>query len=331
MGKQTANNVRLGIFVVCGVALLVFALYTIGQNRSFWSAAFTVRSRFRNVNGLMEGNNVRYSGIQCGTVRSIAIIDDTTIEVTMQINPQPSRYIRSNSYADIGTEGLMGNKVVNILPNSMPAPAVENGAMLQPFPGKSLNDMLGTLSHTNENAADLSVKLNEIADKLNNSPVLQDLLTDTTLSGSLRMSIGNIRNTSVSVAHAAKSLDLIVSDLAQGKGAAGILLRDERSADDIAAAIRHMGQAAAKAETLVSDLGKLVAGIDRDLNNGQGVAYTLLKDPEMARQLNTSVGNIEKGTAAFSEDMEALKHNFLLRGYFRRQERKNKDTHERSR
>jgi phospholipid/cholesterol/gamma-HCH transport system substrate-binding protein len=322
MAKQIANNIRLGIFVVSGIVILAFALYMIGQNRSFWGSAFIVKSRFKDVNGLLPGNNVRFSGIQCGTVKSIDIINDTTIEVTMQINSKTSAHIRQNAQVDIGTEGLMGNKVINILPGPEPAAPLTSGGMLQPRSGKSLNDMLGTLSNTNDNAATLAQKLNEIADKLNQSPALWGILNDTTLPQNIRHSMVNLRKATEQIADAAGTLNLVMTDVRNGKGAAGVLLRDAQAAQNLSDAIQNVQSAAQKADKLVGDLNKLTADLDHDLNQGSGAAHALLKDPQIVQKLNNSLDHIEKGTAAFSEDMEALKHNFLFRGYFRRLERK---------
>jgi len=104
MANQRMNNIVLGIFVISGAVVLVFALYMIGRNQSFFGSNYLVKTRFRNVSGLMPGNNVRFSGIQCGTVKSINIINDTTIEVALLINSQTSKYSRTNAQVSIGND-----------------------------------------------------------------------------------------------------------------------------------------------------------------------------------------------------------------------------------
>lgn len=321
MAKQTVNNIRLGVFVITGLVLLVITLYMIGQNQNFFGSNFTLKARFRNVNGLMPGNNVRFSGIQCGTVKSIEIINDTSIEVTMLIKDETSQYIKENATVSIGNEGLMGNKVVNILPGTSLASQVKDGGMLSVAQGGDLNDMLGTLSTTNDNAADVSIKLKEIADKLNNSPMLWNILNDTSIPGNLRQSLVSIRIASARMEHAAQSVDELVQGVKGGNGVAGVLLSNNEAAQNISATIEHIRNTSESADKLVLQIDSLVKTIHTDVNAGNGIAYSLLKDPELANKLNTTMNNIEKGTAAFNEDMEALKHNFLLRGYFRRQER----------
>ena len=85
MDKQGVNNVRLGIFVMVGLICLVVVLYMIGKNQNLFGPTYVLRARFGNVQGLMAGNNVRYSGIEAGTVKTITILNDTVIEVSMVI------------------------------------------------------------------------------------------------------------------------------------------------------------------------------------------------------------------------------------------------------
>src|SRR6185312_5708238 len=116
MAKQSINNIKLGVFVIAGLLVIIVSLYLIGKNQSLFGSSFTVRARFKNIGGLMPGNNVRFAGIQAGTVKSIKIINDSTVEVSFLIEKKVKPYIHKNSFVTIGTEGLMGNKVLNITP-----------------------------------------------------------------------------------------------------------------------------------------------------------------------------------------------------------------------
>jgi len=321
MATQKSNNIVLGMFVITGVILLVFALYMIGRNQSFFGSNYLLKARFKNVAGLMPGNNVRFSGIQCGTVKNIEIIDDTTIEVSLLVSSKTCRYIRKNAIANIGNEGLMGNKIINIEPGKTMVPAVTDGDYLLTAQGKSLNDMLSALSATNDNTTEISESLKEVANKLNNNPVLWTILTDTTIPENLRSTLVNVQRASQHIAHAAATADELLTDVKNGKGTAGLLLTDQGTAKKLTDAVAHIQSAASGANLLVSRLDSVVQDIHIDANKGGGTVHMLLKDTGLVNRLNNSVGNIEKGTAAFSEDMEALKHNFFLRGYFRRQEK----------
>ena len=86
MAKQLTNNIKLGLFVILGLAFLVVMLYFIGKNTNIFTPSFTLRTHFQHIQGLQKGNNVRFSGIQIGSIRSIDILNDTVIEVTMSID-----------------------------------------------------------------------------------------------------------------------------------------------------------------------------------------------------------------------------------------------------
>lgn len=123
MTNQEGNNIKLGVFVMTGLLALILAFYLIGKNHNLFGSDFKIRIRFSNLNGLTEGNNVLFSGIQAGTVKTIHMMNDTTIEVTVLVDNKIRSYIRKNAVATIGTEGLMGNKIVNILPSKKTRPA----------------------------------------------------------------------------------------------------------------------------------------------------------------------------------------------------------------
>jgi phospholipid/cholesterol/gamma-HCH transport system substrate-binding protein len=118
MNNEMSQNIRLGLFVLVGMVLLIVGLYFIGSNRNMFSKTFTLYATFKDVNGLREGNNVRYAGIDIGTIDAIDIVNDTTIRVTMLLKQDLQKVIRKNSLTNIGTDGLMGDKLMNIEPGT---------------------------------------------------------------------------------------------------------------------------------------------------------------------------------------------------------------------
>lgn len=324
MAKQQTNNYKLGIFVITGLLILVFALYMIGKNRSFFSTSFQLRARFRNIEGLMPGNNVRYSGIQTGTVKSFRLLDDTTIEVLMLIDEKSRNHIRKNSLAAIGTEGLMGNKVLNIIPNELPAPVVDENDVIPARAQGDLGTAMNTLYQTNDNASTVAAELVQTVRRINNSPVLWQLLYDTSINSNLNISLANIRSASARLSKTSSLLEALMTDLQQGKGTAGLLLSDEQERRKTTEIIENLRLASVTTNLMMNRLDSMAQTFQSGINNKAGLVYTLLQDTILTGQVARSMVSIESGTAAFNEDMEALKHNVLTRGYFRKKERKNK-------
>src|SRR6476620_10821290 len=112
--KNTINYVKLGIFVTVGMVILVVSLYFIGSKKNLFGNKFSVYVNFKDINGLKKGNNVRYGGIDVGTIGNIVILNDTTIKVEMILDENMKAMIRKNSIAKIGTDGLMGDKLIEI-------------------------------------------------------------------------------------------------------------------------------------------------------------------------------------------------------------------------
>ena len=99
MKTQTTDSVKLGIFVLTGIVVLILTLYMIGKNRGMFTDSFELKTHFRAVNGLISGNNVRYAGIEIGAVESVVFLNDTTMEVNMNIQTKMRGIIRRNVVA----------------------------------------------------------------------------------------------------------------------------------------------------------------------------------------------------------------------------------------
>ena len=319
MTKETLNNIRLGLFVSAGLLILIVSLYLIGKNQNFFGSNFNVRVRFNNISGLVTGNNVRYSGIQAGTVSKIQVMDDTTIEVTLLINKKIKPYIHRNTIAAIGNDGLMGNKVINLTPNRIPAPEIEEGGLLYPKKASLGDDMMETLSGTNVNVKLLSEKLIIAVDKINNSNALWSVLNDTTLPQSLKVSMSNIREATVRIKELSGAINDMAKDVQDGKGPAGMLLTDKKVAENMKQAIANINNASKESKIVLERVDSLVRLVQQDVSNGHGAVHAILRDTALVTKLNNSMTNIENGTAAFNMDMEALKHNFLTKGYFKKE------------
>ena len=322
MANQAGNNVRLGIFALTGLITLIFAFYMIGKNKTIFGGNFEIRARFSNANGLIKGNNVLYSGIQAGTVKSVAMINDTTIEVTLSIDRKVKSFIHKNAVAFIGTEGLMGNKIVHILPSKGKSQKVIDGDLLPTRKIASIDEILETLSRTNNNIAGISEGLEKAVRQFDESPIWK-LLRDKETAGDLRNTIDKIEQASVNANLFSQNLNEIVSDTKNGKGAAGMILTDTTFAANLAAAAVKIKSAGAQINGLTLQLDQIATDLKSDLNQ-KGFLNFLVKDSLLLNKINSSMDNIEKGTDGFNQNMEALKHNFLFRGYFKKLEAEKK-------
>ncbi len=322
MTNKIFNNIKLGAFVLGGLFFLVLMLYLIGKNRNLFGNTYELKVKFENIQGLVAGNNVRFSGIQAGTVKNVKIINDTVIEATLYIDTKMKNIIRKNAIASIGTDGLVGNKVLNIVPEKQPAPFAEEGDYISSKKGIDTEEMLQTLNKTNNDIAEITAELKLTTSRINKSAALWNLLNDESIPKEVRSSLANIRKATSKAGTIADNLNSIILKVKNGEGSLGAILNDSTIAKNLNEAILKIKAVGNEADLLTGKISSVIKGIQEDINAGKGMANALLKDSMIVLKINSSLENIQKGTDGFNQNMEALKHNFLLRGYFKKLEKK---------
>lgn len=193
--KDTGNKIRLGIFVSIGIVLFMAGIYFIGDRQQMFSSTFRIKGVFNDVSGLKVGNNVRFSGINVGTVESIDIISDTMVSVEMIIEDDVRKFIKKDATAIIGSEGLMGNKILNISPGTDAQKPIENNGIIRTAIPVSIDDILFKIKVTADNAAIVSDQLAEILIKVNNGKgSIGMLLNDSTIANNINTTIVNLKS-----------------------------------------------------------------------------------------------------------------------------------------
>ena len=323
MAKQTINNIKLGLLVLAGFAFFMLMLYWVGKDTNMFSSNIVLKARFQNVNGLMPGNNVRSSGIQVGTVRTITFINDSTIEIEMVVDEDFKKFISKNAVVNIGSEGLMGNKIVNIIPGKGYAQEVEDGDLLASKKNPDTDEMLKILYETNNTVAQIAISVKSTVDQVNNSTTIWSLLNDASVSSNIKSSLVNIRQATEDLTLFMEEMELIANKIESGNGTAGTIINDTIMSADLLNATKEIRSMAEDANKLIQNLSVTLDEITQEIKNGKGTAQAFISDTAMVNKLNRSLDNIEQGSAAFTENMEALKHSALLKRYFRKKDNQN--------
>lgn len=319
MRNSTSQNLRLGIFVVTGLVLFVLAVYYIGNRQNMFGNPTKISSVFKNVNGLQNGNNVRYSGVNVGTVKGITILNDTSICVDMYIDEKTIGLIKKSSTATISSDGLVGSMIINIIPgNEGSSEVVKSGDTIKSISKIATADMLTTLNTTNENAALLTADLLKITNAINEGEgVLGSLIMDKEMATNVKNTLANLQKTSRRAAGALANLEKFTSEINLEESAAGVLLSDTTSAKRLVGVIKSLNRSASEIEDMTGNLNAFSA----EIKNGEGALDHIINDTSFVASLDSTLKNIEEASEKFNENMEALKHNFLFRGYFRRMAR----------
>jgi phospholipid/cholesterol/gamma-HCH transport system substrate-binding protein len=222
MKNEASKKIRLGIFVTLGILFFIIGIYYIGQQQRLFSPTIRIVSVFKDINGLQVGNNVRYAGINVGTVDNIVLTSDTSVEVSVLIDKDLREFVKKDATATIGSEGLMGNKIVVIASGSMASAAIENDDYIKSVAPINMDDIMANLKVTTDNAAVIT--------------------------------------------------------------------------EDIAVITGYMSR-------------------------GDGPIGKLLIDSNLAETVDQTLNNLKSATKGLDDNMEAAKHNFLLKGYFKKKER----------
>jgi phospholipid/cholesterol/gamma-HCH transport system substrate-binding protein len=219
---------RLGVFIVATLLILAAGILLIGNQKFLFSRTYGLRADFQNVGGLESGAEVRVGGVHEGTVRTIKLPKqpDEKVTVVMDLAVQTRDIVKKDSVAWIKTEGLLGDKYVEISFGSKEAEKVKDGDTLDGQPPVDISDMVK--------------KTDQILDTTKDSMQNVDQMTS--------------------------NLKSVTSKISEGKGTLGALVNDKK----------------------------------------------------VYKEADAAAAEAQAGTTAFQENMEALKHNLLLRGYFKK-------------
>ena len=252
MKKESGFTWKLGMFVMIALAAFVLTVYFVGKQKNLFGSTFRLRAQFKTVSGLKVGNNVRFSGINVGTVDDITLITDTTVLVELVIKKEVQQFIKTDAKASIGSDGLMGDKVLTISPGAFGTSMVKDNDLIVVKNAIEMEDIMNSVKTSVDNAGIITGQLAEFTYKMNNGKgALSKLISDESFSGSLKSTLSNLQNST-----------------------------------------------------------KEFSKFSSKMNDGN-----------IGKALDSTMKNIQGATKGLNENMEAAKHNILLRGYFNKKKR----------
>nr|WP_294936930.1 MlaD family protein [uncultured Flavobacterium sp.] len=322
MEKTDAQKIRLGIFVLTGLLLFIAAVYFIGKKQNLFGKTVHLSSVFNNVNGLQMGNNVRYSGINAGTVKDIEMINDTTIRVDMIIDDKVLPHIKKDAIATISSDGLVGNMIVNIIPGTGNAPTVEPGDTLPSFGRVRTEEIMKTLNAAGENAAEVISNLTRITQEIKSGKgTIGALLNDTVMAYDMKESMRALKITSQGTNESVKALNQLLSSLNQKDNVIGVI-NDSAVANKLRKTMTNLEKSGEKINGIVDNLNATIT----NAKDGKGAINYLSNDPKLVGKIDSTMTNINQASKKLNQTMDALKSNFLFRGFFKKKEKQEQKT-----
>ncbi|WP_316789205.1 MlaD family protein [Pedobacter frigoris] len=315
---QATDNRRkvvVGGFILLGLAIFILGVFTLGSQKKAFVKSFTVDVVFNDIQGLKTGNNVWFSGVKIGTIKKIQFYGTSQVQVFLNIEEEAHKYIHKDAAASISSDGLIGNKIIVITGGTPKFPFVEDGDRLRVNSTLSTDDIMKTFQVNNKNLVDVTSDFKILARSLvEGKGTVGSLLTDQQIASDFKAIVVNLRNTTASANKMAIELDAFTKTLNTKGGLADKLLTDTAVFAKLQASVNELQKTASSASALSENLNKASAKLTQT-DNAVGV---LLNDQKTAEQVKSIMLNMETSSKKLDENLEALQHNFLLRGFFKK-------------
>ncbi|HEY1165947.1 MAG TPA: MlaD family protein [Chitinophaga sp.] len=320
--RTKTRTVVVGIFIFLGLVIFCLAVLVLGGQKKAFMPSVQVRAMFQDVGGLAKGNNVWYSGVKVGSIKKLTFLEPHKIEVLINIDRNYVAFIHKDVRAKVSSDGLIGNKIIALNGGTPQTPVVEDGDEIQAETSISSDELMNTLQVNNKNLVDITGNLKEITNTIAaGKGNIGKLLKDTTVYDRLERTLASLQQTSANAQRLTNNLSAYSARL-QTKGVlANELVSDTMVFSRLRSTVASMDQAAQSANETVKNLQSMSTNVNQQLSNPQSAAGVLLNDPQTAQHLKQTIINLDSSTGRLNQNMEALKHNFFLRGYFRRQEK----------
>ncbi|MBO9561638.1 MAG: MCE family protein [Niastella sp.] len=319
---KNKQAITVGFFITIGIVILIVGIFTLGGQKKTFAASLPVTAVFNNVNGLQKGNNVWFSGVKIGTVKTIEFYGNSQVKVTLNIDRKAHEFIRKDAKAKISAEGLIGNKLVVLYGGTEQAGGIEGGENLQVEEALSSEELLGTLQTNNKNLLAITTDFKTLSKKLvNGEGTLGALISNEALYKDMQATIAKLNSTVANLQVAVRNSEKLTGNVAEYTAGlntpgtlAGDLVTDTVIMSNLRTSVEQINLATAQTNAFVHSLRNAGDKLDEG-NNAAGI---LLNDEKVGDELRNTLENLNSSSRKLDENLEALQHNFLFRGYFRK-------------
>ncbi|TYR35609.1 MCE family protein [Sphingobacterium phlebotomi] len=317
--NERKRSLTVGLFVLVGLIILVAGILVLGTQQNKFSKNLVVTTYFHDVKGLKVGNNVWFSGVKVGIVKEIKFQSINDVKVVMHIEEKSSEFIREDVVAKLGSDGLIGNAIVNLVGGSDQVPPIQDGDVIKSVSGTDTDAMFATLQTNNENLVEITKNFAVLSQQMvEGKGTVGALMTDSTIALSLKNSVNSLNKVMTDVNKASGNLAVLMDKLNSNQGLIHELTTDTVVFASLRESATQLQGVTETASTLMENLNATSARLN-DKDNAIGV---LTNDPEAAEEIKQILRNLNMSTEKLDDNMKALQSNFLFRGYFRKQQKK---------
>ena len=315
MRNDSKKSVIVGVFVLIGIIIFVAGTLTLGGQQKKFVKSISLNAVFDDIAGLQTGNNVWFSGVKIGTVRRINFYGDSQVEIVMNVESKVREYIRKDSKATIGSDGLIGNKIIVIYGGTTQAPAVEDGDRLMSEMPLDTDKMMETLQENNKNLVTITENLKVLTTKIaQGQGIVGTVMTDSLLGENFKSIITNLDRAATNSNRMINEMNRFTSNLNKEGNLFHDLTTDKTLYSDLQASIKELQATATNANKLTDNLNDITAKLN-DKNNTAGM---ILNDEEFANSLKNTLVNIDSSSVNLNRGLEALEYTWPFRKGFKR-------------
>ena len=325
--KSTNNRraVIVGIFILLGLAIFIITILTLGSQRKTFEKSITVKSFFDNVNGLQKGNNIWFSGVKVGIIKKVLITGKGQVEVDMNIEQQSKQFIRKDAKAKLSTDGLIGNKIIEIYGGTLTSGEIESGDIIATDKLLSTDAMMNTLSQNNDNLLRITNDFKIISSRLvKGEGSIGKLLTDETMINQINATTFTLQNAARNLEKLSYNVSAYAAKLSNKGTLANDLVTDTVIFSRLRATVSQLQQVANTSQAAINNLENAGNTLNNGLNDKNSPIGMLLNDEQSANKIKITLQNLQSASKKLDDDLEAVQHNFLLRGFFKKKAKQEK-------
>jgi phospholipid/cholesterol/gamma-HCH transport system substrate-binding protein len=309
--SPSKRGIIVGLFIFIGMLFLFGAILMVGNLHETFTKKMELVTVFDEVNGLQTGANIWLSGVKIGKVKDVRISKNRHVWITLAIESSAQQFIVKDAKTKIGTDGLIGNKVVIIYGGTLNSAGVIDGDTLRVGSTFSTENMMNTLQKNNENLLAITTDFKKISHKLTtNEGTVGKLLNDNVLYDNINSVALSLNNASAKADKLIASFNEYSAKLNKKGSLANDLVTDTIVFNSIKKSVSELEKMTKTANIFMENL-KVASS---NPNSTMGV---LLHDEQSGASLKRTIENLESSSAKLDEDLKAAQSSFLLRGYFK--------------
>ena len=307
---QNKRTVIVGIFILFGLIIFAITILTLGGQKKSFVKTIPIHVIFKDVNGLLEGGNVWFSGVKIGTVGKIAFRGDSDVEVTLNIDLNVRTHIHKDAKAKISSDGLIGNKIVVIYGGYLASPQIRKNDFLAVENELSTDDMLEMLQANNKNLVEITSDFKSISRKIDGGKgILATLVNDPSLSSKIQVSATYLESTMANLKSATENSKEFASNLQAFSVKINTKGNSINDLADDTLMYQKIKNTIGQISVASNSMNKLTENLEsagEKFNQNKNIIGWLLNDSASAKSMKVTVKNLELGSKKLDQDLEAL-------------------------